>query len=382
LALAGPASAQIQTFSSGSDGSFGPIDVINNTVIQVPEDGVINATTINVNSSRTLSFTPNSRNTPVKLLATGDVTIAGFVQVDGRPGSTVTAGIAGPGGFDGGFPSGVLAAGAGQGPGGGVPGTNAVGEDPASAGQGEYGGRTGVNVPTPNDGTLYGSPLIVPLVGGSGGAGTSAGHGGGGGGGAIVIASDTRIALSGTGRVRALGGLGAGTSNHGSGGAVRLVAPVVTVASNARIEVTGGGSGQNQAGHGRARIDTLDRSGISTNVFQPTSAVPGSIGSFMVVDPVPLPRLDIIAAAGQVIAEDSGPVQVILPNGTPSTQPVTIQARDFQGVIDIEVVVTPENGDRSVVPAQIDMGTGNPAQVVVNVEIPANTAAFIQVWRR
>ena len=102
----------------------------------------------------------------------------------------------------------------------------------------------------------------------------------------------------------------------------------------------------------------------------------------MVVDPVPLPRLDIIAAAGQVIAEGAGPVQVILPSGTPSTQSVTVQARGFQGLVDIEVVVTPENGTRTVVPAQIDMGTGDPAEVSVNVEIPANTAAFIHAWRR
>ena len=73
---------------------------------------------------------------------------------------------------------------------------------------------------------------------------------------------------------------------------------------------------------------------------------------------------------------------MVLPNGAPSTQTVTVQARDFTGLVDIELVMTPRNGARITVPAQIDMGTGNPATVDVMVDIPANTTAFIHAWRR
>jgi hypothetical protein len=102
----------------------------------------------------------------------------------------------------------------------------------------------------------------------------------------------------------------------------------------------------------------------------------------MLVQPNPLPQLDIISAAGTAIPEGNGPVVVNLPNGSPSTQTVTVQGRDFTGLVDIEVVVTPQNGTQTVEMAQIDMGTGNPATVDVAVEIPANTTAIIHAWRR
>ena len=61
---------------------------------------------------------------------------------------------------------------------------------------------------------------------------------------------------------------------------------------------------------------------------------------------------------------------------------MTVQARDFTGLVPIEVVVTPQNGDRTTVSTQIDMAAGNPATVDVLVEIPANPTAFVNAWRR
>lgn len=143
-------------------------------------------------------------------------------------------------------------------------------------------------------------------------------------------------------------------------GAIRIVSSVVS--GNGNIRVTGGnplGGGNTDAGHGRIRIDLIERAGLALS-FDPTAAV--SVGSFMVVFPDVVPRLDIIEVAGQASPEGTpGPVQVILPFNAPTSQMVKVQARDFAGVVPIEVVLTPDSGDRVVYPADIDMGGGNPA---------------------
>ena len=88
-------------FSSGSDGSFGPIDIQVNTAIDLPPDGIIHATTINVAASRLLNFKRNANNTPVYLLATGDITIIGDIGVSGARGNNTVGGLSGPGGRSG-----------------------------------------------------------------------------------------------------------------------------------------------------------------------------------------------------------------------------------------------------------------------------------------
>ena len=103
----------------------------------------------------------------------------------------------------------------------------------------------------------------------------------------------------------------------------------------------------------------------------------------MFVFPDFVPRLDIIQAAGQIIPEAAPqPVTVLLPFGSTSSRTVTVQARDFTGLVPINVVLTPDNGDRVIYPAEINMGQGNPAQVVVNVEVPVNSFTRVEVWTR
>jgi hypothetical protein len=65
-----------------------------------------------------------------------------------------------------------------------------------------------------------------------------------------------------------------------------------------------------------------------------------------------------------------------------TTQFVRVQARDFAGGVPINVVVTPLNGPRRVVPAEITMAPGNPAFVNVAVTIPLDTEAAINAWTR
>ena len=48
-----------QTFSSGSDGSFGPLNVTSNRTVDLPPDGILNCTTINVSAGVALKLNPN-----------------------------------------------------------------------------------------------------------------------------------------------------------------------------------------------------------------------------------------------------------------------------------------------------------------------------------
>jgi len=373
--LAGPVGAQVQGFSSGSNGSFGPIDVAASTTLSlpIPGDGIFHATSVNVAANATLSFQRNARNTPVHMLATGAVQIDGTISLD----AVDQTGVAGPGGFDGGGAGASgIPPGAGQGPGGGLGGNS--NDNPGGAGQGGYATRG--SSPRSEDGQIYGSPLLVPLLGGSGGGGATSSLVGGGGGGAILIASDVSISLSGAGAILARGGRGGGgADNSGSGGAIRLLAPLVTTAGTLDVRDQPLAPGNDTGGVGRVRVDAFTH-GPGGTVMPFGLAV--SRGSLMLVFPQPLPRLDVVEAAGTAIAIDSGPVQVVLPTGSPSAQQVVVRGSGFSAPVAIEVQITPENGTPAVYPAVLDPATGPPAEVTVNVDIPANTPSFVHVWRR
>lgn len=228
-----------QTFSSGSNGSLGAFAPGANTTVALPPDGVLNYTTITIPAGVTVMFTPNAANTPVTMLATGDVSIAGTVNVDGTKGTggIVSSGFVpgksgGPGGFAGGA--------------GGMGGVvNTFG----SPGLGPGGGVPVTTLPGGPQHAVYGAPgtfvSLLPLFGGSGGAGGQqtnnsgtivTGEPGAGGGGAIVVASTTMITVTNTGTITARGGdhVSAGLLSSslfggvGSGGVIRLVAPQIT----------------------------------------------------------------------------------------------------------------------------------------------------------
>src|ERR1051325_5022659 len=117
-----------QGFSSGSDGSYGPMNITNDTTLNLPANGIFNCTTFSVAAGATLRFNRNAFNTPVYLLATSNVVIDGTIDVSGSasPGN-FAGGPSGPGGFDGGSGgfstvSQTLPGGAGLGAGGGKSG--------------------------------------------------------------------------------------------------------------------------------------------------------------------------------------------------------------------------------------------------------------------
>jgi hypothetical protein len=356
-----------QPFNSGSDGSYGPLNVTSNTTLQLPPDGIFKCTTITVAIGTTLSFTPNAMNTPVYLLATSNVTINGTVNIAGANGTTVFGGQGGPGGFDGGAPGqGMNQPGAGLGPGAGEIGI--VGNGANGAGPGSYGSVSALG--STNKGSTYGSPLLVPLIGGSGAGGQIGGSGGGGGGGAILIASNTRIDVAGT--INAASGLS--NYNDGSGGAIRLLAPVV--AGTGTLNVSG-----RWGGDGRVRLDSLDRSGA--NFLYSAGPATVSSGALMLVFPNPLPRLDIIEAAGtQIPVGTTTPVIVQLPFGSSTNRTVTVRAQDFNAAVPIAVTLTPEQGTPVTYTGVIDNLSVNPATNVFNVVVPVNVVVRVNAWTR
>lgn len=367
LAVRSPA----QEFDSGSNGSYGPLDITANTTLAMPPDGVFHCTTINVANGATLRFTPNARHTPVRLLATGEVVIAGIINVSGSDGTALQGGLGGPGGFAGGNPGRLnLPPSSGYGPGGGP--TNM-----------DLSIRHGVFASRPDDAPVdlaqtYGNALVIPLIGGSGGGG-SPGHGGGGGGGVILIASSTLIRVEATGQIQARGGDDdtSALRSVGSGGAIRLVAPrVVGAGGGPFTAILNVQDGRNGSYFGRIRIDSGARP-EGNFAFQPAAAA--SLGAFMTLAPDPLPRLDVVRAAGQDIAPDSEPVYIELPFGSPATQTLEVQARDFQAVVPVRIRLVPEAGAAKEYSLEIDNQTENPARGIIAVEVPPNVRTAVEI---
>jgi hypothetical protein len=344
--------ALAQTFISGStgvDGAFTPPAGI--TTLTLPPSGVFNFTTINIGSGAVVKFARNAPNTPVTMLATGNVTIAGIIDVSGASGgagrsaSTIVGGnggLAGPGGFDGGSGAAAVVStigGSGLGPGGG---TGSTGQSTAGGGGGGAGhvaaGTSGTGAGAGTGGVTYGTASLLPLVGGSGGGGggavaTNSGAGGGGGGGALLIASSGTITL--TGQILAQGGQGGlapvqglASGGGGSGGAVRLVASTITGA-NGTINIAGGagnlGGGISGGGSaGRVRVEAFTNT-LAVNVGTSTVGVVSSGAPTSVMLPS-APSLRITAVGG--VAAPAAPTgsftiaDVVLPPTV--TNPVTV----------------------------------------------------------
>src|SRR5438874_1060012 len=282
---AGGGPAVAQTFNSGSTGADGAFNPTSNATIALLPSGVFNYTTVNIPTGVTVTFTKNVANTPVTILATGNVTIAGTIDVAGSPGAsgagqTILApsgGRGGPGGFDGGSgANGILSntGGTGLGPGGGGGGTNSGGNG-AGAGFLNAGGN---GSPSVVGGSAYGASALLPLIGGSGGGGGGAtfgvsAPGGGGGGGALLIASSGTITFTGT--ILARGG-GCGSDGvisgcgGGSGGGVRLVA--TTIAGSGGTINVGGGAGV-PGSAGRIRIEGFTNTASINFAGVPSAAV-------------------------------------------------------------------------------------------------------------
>lgn len=380
------------TFSSGSTGADGAFSPTSNQTIVVPDSGVFNFTTVNIPSGVTVTFARNLANKPLTILASGDVIIAGSINMDGKPGSSNGfGGLGGPGGFSGGAGgygfdqsfSGVP----GEGPGGGGGGIGgATISLPGSGGGGGFGtnGNTGGGGSNAGQaGPRFGTVTIIPLVGGSGGGGGASvnnnrGGAAGGGGGAILIASSGTITISGSISSRGgSGGVGNAGGGGGSGGAIRLIANTISGAGNVNV---GGGSGGGanvsfaggQGGQGYIRIEAYDYSGFTG------SSTPANIISFAFPHPVTSPNSPTlrISSVGGVTTPTapSGTLQgvpdVIVPSS--QTNPVTVNLEGSNlplGTV-IQVVVTPSRGTRTTVQSTGLAGTESASTATASVNLP------------
>jgi hypothetical protein len=261
-----------QTFSSGSDGSDGALtlgdfagDILFDPrdsarwgrVLDADGDGVYNFTTITIGFGTRLRLRGDKVNRPVHWLASGDVVIAGVIDLNGEHGVATNdlslrrvAAIPGSGGYAGGLggrsTEPAVPSTPGEGPGGGSGGQANTANCPY-----------GLDAICGNSGVFTGNRYLIPLVGGAGGEGARWNDGnfynGGAGGGAILIVSSTSIAIN-FGGIVADGGSNVATNviGAGSGGAIRLVAPVL---SGAGTLSANGGASANPSGPGWIRLE-------------------------------------------------------------------------------------------------------------------------------
>jgi hypothetical protein len=304
---------QAQSFSSGSTGADGALDTSllncpgNSCEVQLPESGIFNYTTVNIPGGTTLRFKRNHRNTPVIILAQGNVNIVGTISVSAT--NIPDLNYPGPGGFFGG-----------------------------GANQPGFGPGGGTLVCNNRNGKWVGPLSLVPLVGGSGAAGMTCFVFdyplGGGGGGAIAIASSTSIVLSTGANITASGG---GIYAGGAGGAIRLVANSLTIAGN--LTANGGNPGV-------IRLEAPDSSLVFTGSANP-AAVLSPINP-VIVSNTP-PSLTIVSIGGYSVPSYSGSrfdtVDLLLPNQL--TDPINIVVRGNNIPLGTQVEVRAVNGSGS-----------------------------------
>jgi hypothetical protein len=411
-------------FNSGSTGADGALAPTVNTQITLPESGILNYTSVNIPAGVTVTFKKNTLNTPVYLLASGNVSIAGAIDITGTAGAaTGTAGggnqaddglpgIAGPGGFDGGRGGrddpaqsvAVIRGGTGLGPGGGsggIEGATGCGSDNRYI---KYGGVSAGYATVSQDftytsgqliwclalstsnGKAYGSTILQPLIGGSGGGGglggtNFPGSGGGGGGGALLIASSGTVSL--TGSINASGGYGGlvlgagagGPGGGGSGGAVRVVAN--TVSGNgpitAQYACPQGDPARDgiwscyymRSSQGRIRIeaDSITYSGTSIPTY--SADVPGPV--FL----ASLPSLRIATVAGTTVPDNpTGNADVALPTNVANPVTVTFQTVNVPAGNTVLLKLVPAYGAPTEVLSPAITGTTASGTASVQVSLP------------
>lgn len=407
-------------FDSGSTGADGELHPASNIDIQLPESGVLNYTTVNIPSGVTVRFLKNSTNTPVYLLASGNVTIAGTIDIrggdaaatgtygDGVLGDDGNPGEGGPGGYSGGRGGRadaqqrveLVRGGAGLGPGGGPGGIEGANGCNPEAGYypyigigGAYSAATYKRYTTYYCGAnygpkslAYGSDLLQPLIGGSGGGGgrggsNYAGSGGGGGGGAILIAASGTLSVTGTidangGDGGGLAGAGAGGQGAGgSGGAIRLMA--TRVEGNGRLYANGGcinannnrrqscghNGGSNEYGGSPGRI-RIEADAIAFNGTSQPAFVRDTPGSVFISG---APALRIASVAGQPVSQKpTGVNDVALPAA----------AAEGPNVIGFETTNVPPG---NVVTLRVVPRHGKPVEVISPAIAGSTSAGTTQV---
>lgn len=426
VAMLAMLATQAFAFDSGSTGADGVFAPTVNTEVQLPESGILNYASINIPTGVTVKFKKNTANTPVYLLVSGNVSIAGKIDISGSNGADVgtagngsladdgNPGKGGPGGYDGGRgglddtlqrPN-VIGGGSGLGPGGGygAHGGNSQASgayycDPAysssyvvrigadashstAGGTMALGYTCAVAPATTNTLTFpaksavptYGSAILQPLVGGSGGGGGAggtnfAGSGGGGGGGALLLAVTGTLTLTGSIDAKpGVPGLAAGvnvggTGGNGSGGSVRLIA--TTVAGNGQIITGTGYYGYGNSYVGRVRIegDSIAYTGGTYPTYVADTPAPVFLSN--------VPSLKIVNVGGSAVpANPTGVADLTFP--ATLINPVTISLTTTNVPVGntVLVKVIPANGPAIEAVSPAITGTNASGTASVSVSLP------------
>jgi hypothetical protein len=405
-------------FNSGSTGDLGAFNPTVNTVVTLPPSGILNYTSVTIPVGVSVTFTKNATNTPVTILASGDVLINGVINVsgtaaanvgtqgDGALGDDGAPGLGGPGGFDGGrggLPTGTRLAGQGMGPGSGTGGFFGVAPcnlafGGAGAGYGTAGGNFICS--NPNNGILggqvYGNAQILPLIGGSGGGGGASasslsGSGGGGGGGAILIAASGTVTINGSilanggaGGISAGAGIG-GSGGGGSGGAIRILATTIAGGPAGVLSATGGvsstsasfnGTGTN-GGVGRIRLEYEFTTRSASAITNPGATVPlaGTPPGPVFIAGGPSLRIAKVAETNAPAAP-TGNADITLPSSTSNPVTVEFQSSGVPLGSTVFLTVTPAYGTRTTAVSSALSGTLENATASASVTLPAGPSAL------
>jgi hypothetical protein len=372
-------------FSSGSTGVDGALSITTpgvtyfNPVAMKLTTGtnIFNFTTITIAAGSTLKFWEGVFHGPVFLLASGDVTINGTIDLtgDNSPGPTASGaqqGISFPG--SGGYSGGL----------GGIHG------DPNHAalpGNGPGGGAAGDINNTPGfavGGQFTGDQFLVPLVGGSGGGGTNDngqfGAQGGAGGGAILIASSTKITLDSQAKGGKNGSIIADGSSAtrgcgGSGGAIRLVSNSVAGANSFLFSVNNfSGNCKTVPTPGLVRIESNGTNITSGNIVGNSQfSVPYALN----LPTAPLPVISVTSINGITINANpfSFPDTTI---NTSSQVPVVITATNVPLASTVNMYLLSDAGPNQTIPVKLT-GTDQSSMATVNVTFPSiGTRGFVK----
>jgi hypothetical protein len=392
---AAPSAAQIMIPANnlGTDGSFAPFQ--NRTVTlgsaptghwEDPGDGrgiydpekwavVFKYTTVSIPQNVTVNFANHPSGAPVVWLVDGDVNISGTLNLNGQNANTNlnARSVAGPGGFDG--TQGNTPRTAGFGPGGGWSGnSNGAGGGFGTFGLSQIAGRVG--------GLVYGTPDLVPLIGGSGG-GTrlfGGGVGGGAGGGAILIVASGSITINGT--ITANGGSGGQSGDNfsggGSGGGIRLVSN--SLGGGVSGVLTAAGGGGNLGGLGRIRtesnFDTLPTMG------NPERSI-ATVGATARLWPdASEPQIEAVTLGNQAVPQDPrglftfGNTDIQLSDTVPALVTITASNVPVNSYVEVRVVPVTQNQDEIRIPATFLSGSLASSTWRATLPISDGVAAF------
>lgn len=369
-------------FESGSDGSDGALNLTApGTVLFDPRtfnppldpdgDCVFHFTTITIAAGVTVVLRSPYLNCPVYWLASGAVQIDGVIDLNGETNFPVNApadrrpSIPGAGGFPGGVGKwGSNFAQPGNGPGAG--GAAEYSGGAGGAGHTTIGGNNFEGI----HGLPYGNMYLEPLLGGSGGGGSSdltpANYNGGAGGGALLIASSVSLAVNGVIQANA-GYTGNNGTAGGSGGAIHLLAPVISGTGSVTATGCPGCSAGRGGANGRIRLDAFQQN--FTGTANPT-AVKGSPFS---VYPSPPPRVRVVDMAGLPVSEvPTGSFQT--PDVTidsSSTVTITVEAQNIPVGNRVQLFVYSENGLDQMVHSTPLVGTFDLSTATIYTTLPS-----------